>query len=59
MGLYSIVQLDEGIVDGDDFDVVVLDRIAEDDAPDTTEPVDADFRDHFGGVLAELLVIDM
>ena len=31
----------EGIVDGDDVDVVVLNRIAEDDTTDTAESVDA------------------
>lgn len=32
----------ERVVDGDDFEVLVLDRIAEDDTPDPTEAVDAD-----------------
>lgn len=44
---YSIVGLDEGIVDGNDLDVVVLDRVAEDDTANTTEAVDTDLDDHF------------
>jgi len=35
------VGFNEGIVDGDDVDVVVLNRIAEDDTTDTAESVDA------------------
>jgi len=34
------VDLNEGVVDGDNVDVVVLNRIAEDDTADTTETVD-------------------
>jgi hypothetical protein len=36
------VWLNEGVVDGDNVDVIVLNGIAEDDATDTTEAVDAD-----------------
>jgi hypothetical protein len=35
------VNLNEGVVDGDNVDVVVLNSIAEDDTADTTETVDA------------------
>lgn len=34
------MDLNEGVVDGDNVDVVVLNRIAEDDTADTTETVD-------------------
>ena len=44
---YSVLGLDEGIVDSNDLDVGVLDRVAEHDAADATEPVDADLGDHF------------
>lgn len=39
---YGIVRLNEGVIDGDNVDVVVLNGIAEDDTTDTTEAVDAD-----------------
>lgn len=45
---YSVLGLDEGVVDGNDLDVGVLDRVAEHDAADATEPVDADLGDHLG-----------
>jgi hypothetical protein len=35
------VDLNEGVVDGDNVDVVVLDSISEDDTTNTTETVDA------------------
>ena len=35
------MNLNEGVVDGDNVDVVVLNGIAEDDTADTTETVDA------------------
>ena len=35
------MNLNEGVVDGDNVDVVVLDSISEDDTTDTTETVDA------------------
>lgn len=36
------------IVDSDDLDIIVLDCVAENDAADTPEAVDAYFGDHFG-----------
>jgi hypothetical protein len=36
------VGLDEGVVHGDNVDVVVLDSIAEDDTANATESVDTD-----------------
>jgi len=44
---YSVLGLNEGIVDSDDLDVVVLDGIAEDNATDTAEAIDANLDDHF------------
>jgi hypothetical protein len=41
-GAYSVVGLDEGVVHGDNVDVVVLDSIAEDDTANATESVDTD-----------------
>lgn len=38
---YSVVRLNEGVVDGNNLDVGVLDSVAEDDTADTTETVDA------------------
>jgi hypothetical protein len=38
---HGVVGLDEGVVDRDDFNVAVLDGIAEDDATDATEAVDS------------------
>lgn len=37
------MDLNEGVVDGDDVDVIVLNSISEHDTADTTETVDADF----------------
>lgn len=39
---HSIGGLDEGVVDGDDLDVGVLNSVAEDDTSNSTEAVDAD-----------------
>lgn len=47
---YSVVGLNEGIVDGNNLDLGVLSSIAEDNAADTTETVDADLDSHFGGL---------
>ncbi len=44
---HSILGLNEGVVDGDNLDLRVLDGIAEDDAADTAEPVDANLDGHF------------
>lgn len=41
---YSVVRLDEGVVHGDNVDVVVLDSIAEDDTANATESVDTNLR---------------
>jgi hypothetical protein len=38
---HGVVGLDEGVVDRDDFNVAMLDGIAEDDATDATEAVDS------------------
>jgi hypothetical protein len=52
------VGFNEGIVDGDDVDVLVLNSIAEDDTTDTAESVDANLcRSHVcdsRGVLSEM-----
>jgi hypothetical protein len=39
---YSVVWLNEWIVNSDDVDIVVLDGIAEDNATNTTEAIDSD-----------------
>lgn len=39
---HSVFGLDEGVVDGDDLDIGVLDGVAEDDTANATEAVDAD-----------------
>lgn len=46
---YSVLGLDEGVVDGDNLDIGVLDGVAEDDAADATEAVDSDLGDHCEG----------
>lgn len=38
---HSVLNLNEGVVDGNDVDVVVLDGVAEDDATNAAETVDA------------------
>jgi hypothetical protein len=38
---YSVVGFNERIVDSDDFDVIVLDGISEDDTTNTAETIDA------------------
>lgn len=38
---HSVLDLNEGVVDGDNLDVVVLDGVAEDDATNAAETVDA------------------
>jgi hypothetical protein len=43
---YSVLGLNEGVVDRDDLDIVVLDSIAEDNAADTAEAVDANLDSH-------------
>lgn len=47
---YSVGGLNEGVVDRNDLDVVVLDGVAEDDTTDTAKSVDADL-DHFDFVV--------
>lgn len=39
---YSVVSLNEGVVDSDDLDLGVLDGVAENDTANATEAVDAD-----------------
>lgn len=39
---YSVVGLNEGVVDGNDLDIRVLSGIAENNAANTTEAVDSD-----------------
>lgn len=46
MPTYSVLGLNEGIVDSDNVNIVVLDGIAQDNAADTTETVDADLDTH-------------
>jgi hypothetical protein len=43
---YSVLGLNEGVVHGDDLNVVVLNGIAEDNAADTAEAIDADLDSH-------------
>jgi len=38
------VRVDEGVVDSDDVDVIVLDGVPEDDTANATEAVDSDLR---------------
>jgi hypothetical protein len=40
-GAHGVVGFDEGVVDGDDIDFIILDGISEDDTTDTAETVDA------------------
>jgi hypothetical protein len=47
MPTYSVMGLNEGVVHSDDLDIVVLDGIAEDNAANATETVDADLDSHF------------
>lgn len=42
MSTYSVLGLNEGVVDGDNLDVGVLNSVAEDDTTDAAETVDAD-----------------
>lgn len=42
----GVLDLNEGVVHGDDVNVAVLDGIAEDDTTDTAESVDANFDSH-------------
>lgn len=42
MVTYSVLGLNEGVVDGDNLNVLVLDGVAEDDTTDAAETVDAD-----------------
>ena len=39
---YSVLGVNEGIVDGHNVNIVVLNSIAEDDTTDTTKAVDSD-----------------
>jgi len=39
---YGVCWVNEGIVDGNDVDIIVLNSIAEDNAANTTEAVDSD-----------------
>jgi hypothetical protein len=46
------VGFDEGVVDGDDIDFIILDGISEDNTADTAETVDANLcwtHDCYGG----------
>lgn len=53
-GLYgathSVGGLNEGVVDSNDLDVIVLNGVAEDDTADTAKSVDTDLDDHFDGL---------
>jgi hypothetical protein len=44
---YSVGEVNEGVVHGNDGDIVVLDGIAEDDTANAAESVDANLDDHF------------
>ncbi len=44
---YSVVGLNEGVVDSNDIDITVLNGIAEDNAANAAEAVDASLDDHF------------
>jgi hypothetical protein len=51
-GAHGVVGFDEGVVDGDDIDFIILDGISEDDTADTAETVDANLcwtHDCYGG----------
>lgn len=41
MTTYSVLGINEGVVDGDNLNVGVLDGVAEDDTTDAAETVDA------------------
>lgn len=43
---YSVVGLNEGVVDGNNLDITVLDGVAEDDATNAAEAVDANLDSH-------------
>jgi hypothetical protein len=43
---YSVLGLNEGVVDGNDLDLRMLDGIAEDDTANAAEAVDADLDSH-------------
>lgn len=44
---HGVGGLNEGVVDSNDVDVIVLDRVAEDDTANTAKSVDANLDDHF------------
>ena len=50
------MQLDEGIIDSDDLDIIMLDGVAEDDAADTPKAVDTYFGNHFDDLSDEIVV---
>jgi len=41
---YSVLGLNEGIVDGDDLDILMLEGVAEDDTSNAAEAIDADLQ---------------
>jgi hypothetical protein len=43
---YSVLGLNEGVVDSNNLDIRVLDRVAEHDTADTAEAIDADLDSH-------------
>ena len=52
------MNLNEGVVDSDNVDVVVLNRIAEDDTADTTETVDTNLDGcHDSGVVVRMVCL--
>jgi hypothetical protein len=55
MSTYSVLGLNEGVVDGDNLDVGVLDSVAEDDTTDAAETVDADLDGSHFANLSRLL----
>lgn len=53
----GVVGLDEGIVDGNNLDVAVLNRIAEDDTANSAKTVDANLDNHFGLGLERMMLV--
>ena len=50
---HSIAGLNEGVVDGNDLDLGVLNSVAEDDTSNSTEAVDADLvGSHYSGFVS-------
>jgi hypothetical protein len=55
---HSVLGLNEGIVDGNDLDVGVLDRVAEDNATDAAETVDTDLDSHVESIYFDFVELE-